>query len=327
MNSIDSRIDSPGGCGPETADASVAVASPVAQPRKISAVRDFPIGPRRSDEELRRLIDFSKRYTAKIQSSTSLNLFPTNPPTAAAEMKIQPRKRPAEASDSGDRRIRSSRNRDIRSTVLETLRLFGETCDRLLRENPNPGRGKRNRVDYKASRILKNRWVNTGEKIVGSVPGVEVGDVFRYRMELCMVGLHRRNMSGIDFKRLSIGGHDVLATCIVSSGYYDDRDVDDVFIYCGQGGDPKNPCGNRVASDQTFTGGNLALKRSMEREKPVRVVRGFHGTTSWERGVSTYIYDGLYVVERCWEELGSSGYIVLKFQLRRMPGQPMLRRN
>ncbi|KAK1292038.1 Histone-lysine N-methyltransferase, H3 lysine-9 specific SUVH5 [Acorus calamus] len=142
-----------------------------------------------------------------------------------------------------------------------------------------------------------------------------------------MVGLHRRVMAGIDFKRLSNG--DVLATCIVSSGYYDDKDVgkggsdDDVLIYCGEGGDPKNPCGNKVAADQKLRGANLALKRSMERKLPVRVVRGFR-TSSQERVISTYTYDGLYLVEKHWEVRGDNGYRVFKFQLRRIPGQPAL---
>ncbi|KAK1282823.1 hypothetical protein QJS10_CPB22g01085 [Acorus calamus] len=54
------------------------------------------------------------------------------------------------------------------------IRFSFETCKRLLREYPNPGPGKCNHVDFKAAKILKNRWVNTGEAIVGSIPGVEV---------------------------------------------------------------------------------------------------------------------------------------------------------
>ncbi|KAK1291346.1 hypothetical protein QJS10_CPB17g01397 [Acorus calamus] len=51
------------------------------------------------------------------------------------------------------------KNRDLHSTVQETLLLFRETCERLLREYPNPGRlclRKRNLVDLKATKILKN---------------------------------------------------------------------------------------------------------------------------------------------------------------------------
>ncbi|KAK1289128.1 SUVH2 [Acorus calamus] len=102
----------------------------------------------------------------------------------------------AEASDRDDRPIRFSptkiKNRDLQSTVQETLCLFLETCERLLDEYPNLGPGKRNRVDFNAAKILKNRWVNTGKAIVG--------DIFRYRIDLFMVGLHRRNMARINLK-------------------------------------------------------------------------------------------------------------------------------
>nr|KYP67133.1 Histone-lysine N-methyltransferase, H3 lysine-9 specific SUVH5 [Cajanus cajan] len=38
----------------------------------------------------------------------------------------------------------------------------------------------------------------------------------------------------------------------------------------------------------------------------------------------TYVYDGLYEVESCWQDVGPHGKLVFKFRLRRIPGQPEL---
>ncbi|GMN31062.1 hypothetical protein TIFTF001_003082 [Ficus carica] len=38
----------------------------------------------------------------------------------------------------------------------------------------------------------------------------------------------------------------------------------------------------------------------------------------------TYVYDGLYLVEKFWQDVGPHGKMVFKFQLERIPGQPEL---
>jgi len=59
------------------------------------------------------------------------------------------------------------------------------------------------------------------------------------------------------------------------------------------------------------------------------VTHGFKGQSKGEAGhskskqVSTYTYDGLYVVVDCWKE-GEKGSMVYKYRLKRMPGQPEL---
>jgi euchromatic histone-lysine N-methyltransferase len=134
--------------------------------------------------------------------------------------------------------------------------------------------GKCLRVDLKASKILRdnNMYVNTGKQIVGAVPGVEVGDQFHYRIELCIVGLHRQIQAGIDFLKR---GNVTLATSIVASGgYEDDIDGGDVLIYTGHGGN--NYSGDkRQNKHQKLERGNLALKNSIDRKIPVRVIRGY----------------------------------------------------
>ena len=131
---------------------------------------------------------------------------------------------------------------------------------------------------------------------MGAVPGVEVGDQFHYRIELCIVGLHRQGQAGIDFLKEE---NVIVATSVVASGgYEDDLDSGDVLIYTGQGGN--NYSGNKKQTeDQKLERGNLALKNSINWKIPVRVLRGFrqNNTANHGKKKSTvnvlYRYDGL----------------------------------
>ncbi|KAF8027345.1 hypothetical protein BT93_E0291 [Corymbia citriodora subsp. variegata] len=222
-------------------------------------------------------------------------------------------------------------NDDVtRHKVRETLRLFQAVCRKLLQEEEakTKGENKHKRVDYQAAKILKDkgRFVNTGKQIIGPVPGVEVGDEFQYRVELNIIGLHRQIQSGIDY--INQGGK-VLATSIVSSGAYcDDLDNSDFVIYTGSGG---NVIGkDKEPEDQKLEKGNLALSNSISEGNPVRVIRGLKETRSSDsadakyRMVTTYTYDGLYLVEGWRQEPGPHGKLVFKFRLNRIPGQPEL---
>ncbi|KAL2542798.1 Histone-lysine N-methyltransferase [Abeliophyllum distichum] len=72
------------------------------------------------------------------------------------------------------------------------------------------------------------------------------------------------------------------------------------------------------------------LMNSLSTKTPVRVVRGWKETRASESPdsraeiVSTYIYDGLYTVEKYWTKTGHHGKLVFMFELRRNPGQPEL---
>ncbi|XP_077237409.1 uncharacterized protein LOC143879089 isoform X2 [Tasmannia lanceolata] len=218
-----------------------------------------------------------------------------------------------------------------RNKVRETLRLFQAIYRKLLQEEEAKSREQehKKRIDLAATKLLKekNKWVNTGKSILGIVPGVEVGDEFHYRVELAIIGLHRPFQSGIDY--LNEGG-EIWATSIVASGgYADEMDSSDVLIYSGQGGNPVG--GDKKPEDQKLVRGNLALKNSMDARKPVRVIHGFKellkGSDSLDtraKSISTFMYDGLYLVENFWKEQGRHGCSVFKFQLRRIPGQPEL---
>ena len=126
--------------------------------------------------------------------------------------------------------------------MRETLRLFQAVCRKLLHEEEAKpdGQNSHKRVDYLVARILKdkNKYIPVDKKVIGSVPGVELGDEFQYRVEHNMIGLHLQIPGGIDYVK-----HEgkILATSIVASGSYDDKlDNSDVLIYTGQGGNVMN---------------------------------------------------------------------------------------
>ncbi|OIW10857.1 hypothetical protein TanjilG_27803 [Lupinus angustifolius] len=210
----------------------------------------------------------------------------------------------------------------VRNKVRETLSMFQALCRKLLQEvegKSNERANSRRRVDLEAAKILKGKgkYVNPGKQILGSVPGIEVGDKFQYRAELNMIGLHRPSQGGIDYVKHN---GKVLATSIVASGgYADEVDNSDVLIYTGQGGNMMSP--DKEPEDQKLERGNLALKNSCEVKNPVRVIHGYELMDGKSKAL---VYDGQYLVESYWQEMGSHGKLIYKFQMRRIPGQPEL---
>ena len=74
---------------------------------------------------------------------------------------------------------------------------------------------------------------------------------------------------------------------------------------------------------------NRSLRKSLETGKPVRVVRGFKLESKYAPlgidygGDTNYRYDGLYRVVKMWTSVGiDHPYLVFKFALVRLPGQP-----
>ncbi|RZC57185.1 hypothetical protein C5167_004494 [Papaver somniferum] len=261
----------------------------VASDRDVMKTKDehFEVGPTAEEN------DFKSPVTSYIDGSNT-NPLSSVPRPSHSTLSVIPFGRPAPNND----------NVVTRSKVRETLRLFQATFRKALQEEESkvkiPGTLSK-RIDLLTVNEMKKKekWVNTGGKIVGHVPGVEVGDEFQFRVELSIIGLHGPFQAGIDFVKKD---GKVLATSVVSSGGYDDIDNFDVLVYSGHGGNPAG--GNKKAEDQKLERGNLALKNSINERSPVRVIRGFKemkGPDSLDtRGkmVTTYTYDGLYFVER-----------------------------
>jgi len=154
------------------------------------------------------------------------------------------------------------------------------------------------------------------------IPGIPVGTTFESRAECANKGIHTRAFAGIVGK-LSEGAKSIC----VSSSYEDDKDLGDFLIYTGTGGKPDSfsSSGPQV-EDQSFEHhDNAVLKLSCETSKPVRVVRGPNPNSAYAPA-SGYRYDGLYVVEKAYMHKGKSGFYVCRFELRRLPGQPPIRR-
>ncbi|KAG8054093.1 hypothetical protein GUJ93_ZPchr0001g29644 [Zizania palustris] len=186
------------------------------------------------------------------------------------------------------------------------------------------------RPDLKA--ITKMQEINAvlyPEKIIGHIPGIDVGDQFYSRAEMVVLGIHSHWLNGIDYMGMKYQVKEEyanltfpLATCIVMSGIYeDDLDKADEIIYTGQGGN--DLLGNhRQIGSQQLQRGNLALKNSKDNGNPIRVIRGHVSKNSYTGKV--YTYDGLYKVVDDWVQNGVQGHVVFKYKLKRLEGQPSL---
>ncbi|PKU78472.1 histone-lysine N-methyltransferase, H3 lysine-9 specific SUVH5-like [Dendrobium catenatum] len=222
------------------------------------------------------------------------------------------------SSSTAIRRRESDGDSDAANTIHHTLRLFRSLCRHLsLRADPclaaiAPIR----RVDLKAADILKANGRlpdHPPPPLVGDVPGVEVGDEFIYRIELAIIRLHRPPENGIDYDTVT----GFATSIVVSDRYLDSWNVSDGLLsYIGMGG-----FGGRKVEpkDQKMEKGNLALKRSMDAKKPVRVI---YGIRYFKRNTaSIFFYDGLYIVEELKKVIGSNDCFLFEFRLRRMEGQ------
>ncbi|KAK3043135.1 hypothetical protein RJ639_000024 [Escallonia herrerae] len=168
------------------------------------------------------------------------------------------------------------------------------------------GKGKLyvQKIHVKAAMLRKEkrRLVNVDGKVIGAVPGIEIGDRFQSRAELFIVGLHLPFTGGIAY---TTKDQTLIATSIVESGQYaNERRSSDVLFYMGHGGNPA--FGDKKPKDQELT--SLIFKTL--------------GENSGKK--SELIYDGLYFVTKFWQERGEYGKLVYKFELNRMPGQTKL---
>eukprot|EP01117_Protostelium_nocturnum_P004970 TRINITY_DN1800_c0_g1_i1.p1 TRINITY_DN1800_c0_g1~~TRINITY_DN1800_c0_g1_i1.p1 ORF type:complete len:517 (-),score=175.90 TRINITY_DN1800_c0_g1_i1:2735-4228(-) len=160
-------------------------------------------------------------------------------------------------------------------------------------------------------------------KVFGRIKGIKVGHHWKTRMECSRDSVHAPPVAGI-----SGNTTDGCYSVAVSGGYEDDLDEGYRFVYTGSGGrdlrgtidQPKNLRTAQQSFDQEWGSGNLAIKCSVMSGKPIRVIRGYKGTTEWAPD-SGYRYDGLYRAVATWKEEGKSGFKVIKFAFKRIKGQ------
>ncbi|MCI29616.1 histone-lysine N-methyltransferase family member SUVH9, partial [Trifolium medium] len=81
------------------------------------------------------------------------------------------------------------------------------------------------RINLRVSAMMRRRGLglNRDKKIIGTIPGVCIGDVFLNKMELVVVGLHGQPQAGIDYLPdiMSSNGEPIATSVIVSGGYDD----------------------------------------------------------------------------------------------------------
>ena len=203
---------------------------------------------------------------------------------------------------------------DPRESADNVLMMF-DALRRRLMQLDDMKQAVKQQHNLKAGSIMTNAELRVNKnKRIGEIPGVEVGDMFYFRIEMCLVGLNSQSMAGIDYMSAKFGNEEgPVAISVVSAGVYDNTEDDpDVLVYTGQGMSGKD--------DQKLERGNLALERSLHRGNPIRVIRSVKDLTCPTGKI--YIYDGLYKIKEAWMEKGKSGFNVFKHKLLREPGQP-----
>uniref|UniRef100_A0A8B9LLJ1 E3 ubiquitin-protein ligase UHRF n=1 Tax=Astyanax mexicanus TaxID=7994 RepID=A0A8B9LLJ1_ASTMX len=164
----------------------------------------------------------------------------------------------------------------------------------------------------------------------GPVPGVPVGTLWKFRVQVSESGVHRPHVAGIHGR-----SNDGAYSLVLAGGYEDDVDDGNEFTYTGSGG--RDLSGNKRTAeqscDQKLTNMNRALAlncnapvndkdgaeaKDWKAGKPVRVVRSSkgrkHSKYSPEDGNR---YDGIYKVVKYWPEKGKSGFLVWRYLLKR----------
>ncbi|XP_004378497.1 E3 ubiquitin-protein ligase UHRF1 [Trichechus manatus latirostris] len=169
----------------------------------------------------------------------------------------------------------------------------------------------------------------------GPIPGIPVGTMWRFRVQVSESGVHRPHVAGIHGR-----SNDGAYSLVLAGGYEDDVDHGNFFTYTGSGG--RDLSGNKRTAeqscDQKLTNTNRALAlncsapindrdgaeaKDWRAGKPVRVVRNVKGGKhSKYAPAEGNRYDGIYKVVRYWPEKGKSGFLVWRYLLRRDDEEP-----
>jgi putative restriction endonuclease len=143
-------------------------------------------------------------------------------------------------------------------------------------------------------------------RIFGEIQGVTVGSTFLTRKEAATARVHKPLQAGISGSK-----DDGADSIVISGGYEDDSDSGDVIIYTGEGGQDEK---GRQIADQQLVRGNLALAKSEIDGLPIRVIRGSDKKNPYAPETG-YRYDGLYLADSHWHEIGKSGFLIYRFKL------------
>ncbi|GAA4025865.1 hypothetical protein GCM10022409_07340 [Hymenobacter glaciei] len=143
------------------------------------------------------------------------------------------------------------------------------------------------------------------QPVFGHVGSYRPGDTFRNRIDLSLSGVHRPRRTGVCGTQL-LGAESI----VLAGQYEEDNFGEDEILYSGNGGrDPKT---GRQITNQVATTGILALLKSAETGRPVRVLRK---VPAEDGGPEVYRYEGLYRVVGSSFGPGKSGFNVYVFRL------------
>ncbi|KAF8879676.1 PUA-like domain-containing protein [Mucidula mucida] len=188
-------------------------------------------------------------------------------------------------------------------------------------------------MNANTSKPFTTRKIYDGKRH-GEIADSPVGTLYKDKSVLRAAGVHCNQQGGI------YGDNENGAYSISISGQYpDDIELTDDngnnFIYSGAGGSAPNRPGQRI-SDQEWVGGNLQLKISHNRKKPVRVVRGSDFKSPYAPPLAVgkelfgketrhyFRYDGLYLITEAERVKGKSGFMTCLFTFERIEGQEPL---
>lgn len=133
-------------------------------------------------------------------------------------------------------------------------------------------------------------------KVFGHISTVPVGTCLPLRQDFHNNLVHRNPVKGI-FGDVNEGAYSI----VLSGGYEDNHDQGERFVFTGEGGRKNGITVNGKKANhytaaqsmpQKMERGNLALKRSCENGRPVRVIRGSKGNSIFAP-ISGYRYDGV----------------------------------
>ena len=111
---------------------------------------------------------------------------------------------------------------DPRESVDNVLMMFDALRRRLMQLDEVKQVAKQQH-NLKAGSIMMSSELRVNKnKRIGEVSGVEVGDMFYFRIEMCLVGLNSQSMAGIDYMSAKFGNdEDPVAISVVSAGMYE----------------------------------------------------------------------------------------------------------
>uniref|UniRef100_A0A452TTV4 E3 ubiquitin-protein ligase UHRF n=1 Tax=Ursus maritimus TaxID=29073 RepID=A0A452TTV4_URSMA len=173
----------------------------------------------------------------------------------------------------------------------------------------------------------------------GPIPGIPVGTMWRFRVQVSESGVHRPHVAGIHGR-----SNDGAYSLVLAGGYEDDVDHGNSFTYTGSGG--RDLSGNKRTAeqscDQKLTNTNRALalncsapindgpqaqqvcsrrgqpvRRHLQGERPSLPPPGPHRAPH-----GAHLHRASPQVVRYWPEKGKSGFLVWRYLLRRDDTEP-----